>query len=58
VIEKIAETNEKLEEKRKSDRSLDESRQRVRITGSTSVGTIEKISRNKVIELWNFQNND
>jgi DNA mismatch repair protein MutS2 len=24
-------------------------RQRVRITGSTSVGTIEKISRNKVI---------
>ncbi|WP_294203294.1 DNA mismatch repair protein MutS [uncultured Chryseobacterium sp.] len=50
VIEKIAETNEKLEEKRKTDRALWlKEGQRVRITGSTSVGTIEKISRNKVI---------
>ena len=50
VIEKIAETNEKLEEKRKTDRAVwMKIGQRVRITGSTSVGTIEKISRNKVI---------
>ncbi|MBL7881791.1 MAG: DNA mismatch repair protein MutS, partial [Chryseobacterium gambrini] len=50
VIEKITETNEKLEEKRKTDRALwMKVGQRVRISGSTSVGTIEKISRNKVI---------
>ena len=49
VIEKITETNEKIEEKRKSDRAVwMKEGQRVRITGSTSVGTIEKISRNKV----------
>ncbi len=50
VIEKIAETNEKLEEKRKAERAVwMKVGQRVRITGSTSVGTIEKISKNKVI---------
>ncbi len=50
VIEKITETNEKLEEKRKTDRSVwMKVGQRVRITGSTSVGTIEKISKNKVV---------
>ncbi|MBQ0151682.1 MAG: DNA mismatch repair protein MutS [Chryseobacterium sp.] len=50
VIEKIEETNEKLEEKRKVDRAVwMKVGQRVRITGSTSVGTIDKISRNKVI---------
>ncbi|WP_027384354.1 endonuclease MutS2 [Epilithonimonas caeni] len=50
VIEKIAETNEKLEEKRKAERAVwMKIGQRVRIKGSTSVGTIEKISKNKVI---------
>ncbi len=50
VQEKIAETNEKLEEKRKAERAVwMKVGQRVRITGSTSVGTIEKISKNKVI---------
>ena len=50
MIEKIAETNERLEEKRKTDREVwMKVGQRVRITGSTSVGTIEKISRNKVV---------
>lgn len=50
VIEKIEETNEKIEEKRKVDRAVwMKVGQRVRITGSTSVGTIDKISRNKVI---------
>jgi len=50
VIEKIAETNEKLEEKRKAERVVwMKVGQRVRIAGSTSVGTIEKISKNKVI---------
>ncbi|MFC4164189.1 DNA mismatch repair protein MutS [Epilithonimonas zeae] len=50
VIEKIAETNEKLEEKRKAERAVwMKVGQRVRIAGSTSVGTIEKISKNKVI---------
>ncbi|ROI13842.1 endonuclease MutS2 [Epilithonimonas hominis] len=50
VIEKIAETNEKLEEKRKAERAVwMKVGQRVRISGSTSVGTIEKISKNKVI---------
>lgn len=50
MIEKIAETNEKLEEKRQIDRSLwMKVGQRVRIAGSTSVGTIEKISKKKVV---------
>ena len=50
IQEKITETNEKLEEKRKEDRALWlKIGQRVRITGSTSVGTIEKITKNKVI---------
>ncbi len=50
VKEKIAETNEKLEEKRQSDRAVwMKIGQRVRITGSTSVGTIEEIKKNKVI---------
>ncbi|KUJ52625.1 endonuclease MutS2 [Chryseobacterium sp. JAH] len=49
VIEKISETNEKIEEKRKTDRAVwMKVGQRVRITGSTSVGTIEMISKNKV----------
>lgn len=49
VIEKISETNEKIEEKRKTDRAVwMKIGQRVRITGSTSVGTIETISKNKV----------
>ncbi len=49
VIEKISETNEKIEEKRKIDRAVwMKIGQRVRITGSTSVGTIESISKNKV----------
>ncbi len=50
VQEKIVETNEKLEEKRKAERAVwMKVGQRVRISGSTSVGTIEKISKNKVI---------
>lgn len=50
VKEKIAETNEKLEEKKQKERALWlKEGQRVRISGSTSVGTIEKISKNKVI---------
>ncbi|MFB9120110.1 DNA mismatch repair protein MutS [Bergeyella porcorum] len=50
VKEKIAETNEKLEEKRKEERSVWlKPGQRVRISGSTSVGTIEKITKNKAI---------
>ncbi len=50
IQEKIAETNEKIEEKIKEERSLWlKIGQRVRITGSTSVGTIEKITKNKVI---------
>lgn len=50
IKEKIAETNEILEEKRKEERAvwLKEG-QRVRIKGSASVGTIEKISKNKAI---------
>nr|WP_262916951.1 DNA mismatch repair protein MutS [Chryseobacterium aahli] len=49
VIEKISETNDKIEEKRKTDRAVwMKIGQRVRITGSTSVGTIETISKNKV----------
>lgn len=50
VLEKISETNEKIEEKRKTDRNVwMKVGQRVRISGSTSVGTIEKIEKNKVI---------
>ena len=50
VKEKIAETNEKLEEKRQKERAVWlKPGQRVRIKGSTSVGTIEKISKNKVV---------
>lgn len=50
IQEKIAETHEKLEEKRQAERAVwMKEGQRVRIAGSTSVGTIEKISRNKVI---------
>lgn len=50
VKEKIAKTNEKLEEKRKEERSVWlKPGQRVRISGSTSVGTIEKITKNKAI---------
>lgn len=50
VKEKIAETNEKLEEKRKTERATwMKVGQRVRITGSTSVGTIDEIKKNKVI---------
>lgn len=49
VKEKIAETNEKLEEKKQKERALWlKEGQRVRIIGSTSVGTIERISKNKV----------
>ncbi len=49
VKEKIAETNEKLEEKRQTERAIwMKIGQRVRIIGSTSVGTIESISKNKV----------
>lgn len=50
IKEKIAETNEKIEEKKKEERSLWlKIGQRVRISGSTSVGTIEKIKKNKVV---------
>ncbi|MBW7676449.1 endonuclease MutS2 [Chryseobacterium chendengshani] len=49
IIEKISENNDKIEEKRKTDRAVwMKVGQRVRITGSTSVGTIEAISKNKV----------
>lgn len=50
IKEKIAETNEKIEEKRRKERAvwLKEG-QRVRIIGSTSVGTIEKVSKNRAI---------
>jgi len=47
VQEKIVETNEKLEDKRKKERAVwMKVGQRVRIPGSTSVGTIEKIEKN------------
>ena len=50
VIEKIAETNEKMDQKRKDERAIWlKTGQRVRITGSTSVGTIEKITKTKVV---------
>ncbi len=49
VQEKIVETNEKLEEKRVAERAVwMKVGQRVRIKGSTSVGTIEEIKKNKV----------
>ncbi|QOW11721.1 DNA mismatch repair protein MutS [Kaistella flava (ex Peng et al. 2021)] len=47
VQEKIVETNEKLEDKRQKERAVwMKVGQRVRIPGSTSVGTIEKIDKN------------
>lgn len=50
VIEKIAETNEKMDQQRKDERAIWlKIGQRVRITGSTSVGTIEKITKTKVV---------
>lgn len=49
VIEKIVETNEKLEEKRIAERAVwMKVGQRVRIKGSASVGTIDEIKKNKV----------
>ncbi|MBP0612835.1 DNA mismatch repair protein MutS [Chryseobacterium sp. cx-311] len=49
IQEKIAETHEKIVEKKKEERDLWlKPGQRVRITGSTSVGTIEKVSKNKI----------
>ncbi|WP_379964761.1 DNA mismatch repair protein MutS [Epilithonimonas sp. UC225_85] len=49
VQEKIVETNEKLEEKRVAERAVwMKIGQRVRIKGSTSVGTIDEIKKNKV----------
>ncbi len=50
VKEKIAETTEKMEQQRKEERAVWlKTGQRVRITGSSSVGTIEKITKNKVV---------
>ncbi|MGZ5284488.1 MAG: endonuclease MutS2 [Kaistella sp.] len=50
VQEKIAETNEKLEDKRVKERAVWlKVGQRVRIAGSTSVGTIEKIDKNQKV---------
>lgn len=50
VQEKIAETNEKLEDRRIKERAVwIKVGQRVRIVGSTSVGTIEKIDKNQKI---------
>ncbi|MEC5157093.1 endonuclease MutS2 [Chryseobacterium sp. MP_3.2] len=47
IMEKIVETNEKLEDKRVKERAVwMKIGQRVRIQGSTSVGTIEKIEKN------------
>ena len=47
IQEKIVETNEKLEDKRQKERAVwMKVGQRVRIPGSTSVGTIEKIDKN------------
>lgn len=47
VKEKIAETHEKLEEKRQQERAVWlKPGQRVRIAGSTSVGTIEELHKN------------
>ena len=50
VKEKIAETNEKIEEKKQKERAVwMKIGQRVRISGSTSVGTIEKIDKNQKV---------
>lgn len=50
VQEKIAETHEKLEDKRIKERAVWlKVGQRVRIAGSTSVGTIEKIDKNQKV---------
>lgn len=50
VQEKIQQTNKQLETAKASERSLwIKPGQRVRIEGSTSVGTIEKVERNKVV---------
>ena len=50
VQERIAETNEKLEDRRKKERAVWlKVGQRVRIAGSTSVGTIEKIDKNQKV---------
>ncbi len=50
VQEKIAETHEKLEDKRLKERAVWlKVGQRVRIAGSTSVGTIEKIDKNQKV---------
>ncbi|ACU08311.1 Recombination inhibitory protein MutS2 [Flavobacteriaceae bacterium 3519-10] len=50
IQEKIAETHEKLEDKRVKDRAVWlKIGQRVRISGSTSVGTIEKIDKNQKV---------
>lgn len=50
VQEKIAETHEKLEDKRIKERTVWlKVGQRVRIAGSTSVGTIEKIDKNQKV---------
>lgn len=50
VQEKIAETHEKLEDKRMKERAVWlKVGQRVRISGSTSVGTIEKIDKNQKV---------
>ncbi|QDP85921.1 DNA mismatch repair protein MutS [Chryseobacterium sp. SNU WT5] len=47
VQEKIEETNDKLEDKRQKERAIwMKVGQRVRIKGSTSIGTIEKIEKN------------
>ncbi|WP_417431312.1 endonuclease MutS2 [Halpernia sp.] len=49
VQEKIEKTNTKIEEKKSTERAVwMKIGQRVRIKGSTSVGTIEQISKNKV----------
>lgn len=53
--EKIAETNEKLESKRNAERAVwMKVGQRVRIIGSTSVGTIEEIKKNKVVVNYGY----
>lgn len=50
IQEKIAETHEKLENRRQEERSLWlKPGQRVRIAGGSSVGTIEEVKKNKVI---------
>lgn len=47
VKEKIAETHEKIEDKRQKERAIwMKAGQRVRISGSTSVGTIDEIHKN------------